>query len=393
MMQRSFFSFEETPTATHLQSPSSRSSRRKKPSSSMTAAPPSPALLVIDVSSGDSEENSERSEKREEDSDWMIGRSKRQRFGGRVLPPGFLDPLPHQEPSKDPNLLGEVKKLVHAHWDDTRIQHLIMLLKDYNKPQWKRKKKFMKGALERITEDFNNSFPDTNMSKLQIKCQLHRMKEKYRDLKKLLELREFEWDFTNNVVQGPEDAWEKLLYTNKDAKRWYKKPWPYYSILKEIFEENCAPENHSGDLKDHEVRGVELRFDSNQVAEEVDESHIISSSSPVPHQPSPLPQTPLPAKKQQPSQAPSSTSSTRAKSTRGQKTDAYIRGPEREIPKNEGDFSIKTCLKAFYRLDGFAKEEIVKVGKVFKRKENREIFISLRDEDKEFWLRGEVDNL
>ncbi|KAK8933928.1 hypothetical protein KSP39_PZI015695 [Platanthera zijinensis] len=60
---------------------------------------------------------------------------------------------------------------------------------------------------------------------------------------------------------------------------------------------------------------------------------------------------------------------------------------------DERDFSIKTCMEAFYKLDGFAKEDLFGVGKVFKSLENREMFLSLREEDREIWLREEVDEV
>ncbi|KAK8938305.1 hypothetical protein KSP40_PGU020840 [Platanthera guangdongensis] len=60
---------------------------------------------------------------------------------------------------------------------------------------------------------------------------------------------------------------------------------------------------------------------------------------------------------------------------------------------DERDFSIKTCMEAFYKLDGFAKEDLFGIGKVFKSLENREMFLSLREEDREIWLREEVDEV
>ncbi|KAG0455392.1 hypothetical protein HPP92_024684 [Vanilla planifolia] len=350
------------------------------PEKELTPPPASVGLIYISSSDRDSE-NAEMSEESEKE----LLHAKRRRLEGRTknrtkLPPGFLDPLPLRK-----TIYGENKELEHK-WDYVKRRYLLEQYRSYYRPPWRKNKSLATHAWERIALDFNKKFPDADVSKGQLQETLYNMKKIYKVLKKLSELSGFEWDYTSSVVKGPEDKWKALLLENKDAKKWYKKPWPYYTVFEELNE---------GNYVDKPILGESSQtFNAKPDPEKFDDSLMNSPSARA------SPRSPIAHKKllESPSQTSANASPTSKTSDLMEMLTAMEKDgeqcmvcPEMRTPTHEEtEFSIKRCIAAFYRLDGFSRENIWKVGKVFKVKENREIFLSLRGEDRKRWLKGEL---
>lgn len=112
---------------------------------------------------------------------------------------------------------------------------LVELLVEFNRPGARLQNAWSSVAWNEMTRRFKAKFVDSNFSLKQLKEQERTLKKAYKTINRLRDLSGFGWDPTRKMVDAPEEVWAPILQTDKEAKRWYNKPFPYYDDLHSLY--------------------------------------------------------------------------------------------------------------------------------------------------------------
>ncbi|XP_020086190.1 uncharacterized protein LOC109708779 [Ananas comosus] len=122
-----------------------------------------------------------------------------------------------------------------AKWTELQKIYLVTLLKEHNNPRFHAQNGWTKEGWFNISKAMNAKFPNAQLQMDQIKDQEQQLKRAFRLVKSLTKLSGFGWDATTNMVSAPQNVWEPILESNKEARKWYNKPFPHFDMLFEIY--------------------------------------------------------------------------------------------------------------------------------------------------------------
>ncbi|KAF3340446.1 Myb/SANT-like DNA-binding domain-containing protein [Carex littledalei] len=127
------------------------------------------------------------------------------------------------------------ESLNRAAWNDLQKAFLVELLVEFNRPGARLQNAWSSVAWNEMTRRFKAKFVDSNFSLKQLKEQERTLKKAYKTINRLRDLSGFGWDPTRKMVDAPEEVWAPILQTDKEAKRWYNKPFPHYDDLHSLY--------------------------------------------------------------------------------------------------------------------------------------------------------------
>ncbi|KAJ0961197.1 hypothetical protein J5N97_000819 [Dioscorea zingiberensis] len=139
-----------------------------------------------------------------------------------------------------------------AKWMEIHKAHLVKLLAEYNTPAYRSQNGWTKEAWNKILHNMKSKFSNPSYTIIQVKALEQELKKAYKILKTLSELSGFGWDYEGHVVYF-DDVWAPLLERNRDARKWYKKPFPYFLALQDVYEGRYAEGKRSRGIEDYEV--------------------------------------------------------------------------------------------------------------------------------------------
>nr|CAD1844071.1 unnamed protein product [Ananas comosus var. bracteatus] len=273
-----------------------------------------------------------------------------------------------------------------AKWTEMQKMYLVTLLKEHNNPRFQQQ-----------------------------------LKRAFRLLKSLTKLSGFGWDATTNMVSAPQNVWEPILESNKEARKWYNKSFPHFDTLFEIYVGKYAKGKRARGSNsgievlptDSPISQMDLpsqptspnpsipalgdstrRFDCENESEE----EYTDLANPPMSQVSP-PTNQTQSQPLRPSIPPSEHEECREKKKLKVKNNPISRfGAEFLELKKQSDeryLALKEeehCLwqQKHENADAFSisnKEERMKATQIFTSKDNREIFLSIEESDREIWLK------
>ena len=112
---------------------------------------------------------------------------------------------------------------------------LVELLVEFNVPGSRQQNAWSSVSWNEMARRFKARFVDSSFSLKQLKEQERTLKKHYKTIKRLRDQSGFGWDPTRKMVDATEEVWVALLQTDKEAKRWYNKPFPYYDDLHNLY--------------------------------------------------------------------------------------------------------------------------------------------------------------
>ncbi|XP_078170189.1 uncharacterized protein LOC144564462 [Carex rostrata] len=122
-----------------------------------------------------------------------------------------------------------------AAWNELQKTFLVELLVEFDRLGTRQQNTWSKVAWNDMARRFKAKFIDSSFSVKQLKEQERTLKKLYKTIQRLRNQSGFGWDPTRKMVVATEEVWTPILQTDKEAKRWYNKSFPYYDDLHDLY--------------------------------------------------------------------------------------------------------------------------------------------------------------
>lgn len=314
---------------------------------------------------------------------------------------------------------GSPKGKTRANWNSMLEKTLVDLLHEHNTPEYKGNNGWTPDAWNKIAKEFQERERYAGFSKVQIQEKEKELKRDYRMLKDARKQSGVSWDEKRCMIQADPPIWDNIIKSFPRAKKFRNKSFPLFEALGELHDGNTAEGTYnftstqpngpdltqigSGDvpinIEDREDVGDPLAdHRQNEVEDKVYEVEGVDVNADRQDERSKRTFVVSRNEEEKGLKRPKKSSNIevlmeRYLNIRSKQAEDETTQLAREREARGGDdFSIKNCIAVLNTLE-VTKEEKVKAYKVFKDPDNRQIFLSACNDDREaalMWLRDEM---
>ncbi|KAG8372410.1 hypothetical protein BUALT_Bualt12G0063300 [Buddleja alternifolia] len=171
----------------------------------------------------------------------------------------FVDPLEHVVPDLHVNLADADDNVDYvdtiesssewSNWRDSLANAMFTKWRGVVLGSWKSDNGFRIGYLCELEKAMIKSFPGTNLhAQPHINSKMHTWKKQYGSLFAMIDSSGLGWNETTSMLDATDEAWEKVVKNDPNARLMRYKSWPFYRDWCEVFGKDRAPGQGAKDI-------------------------------------------------------------------------------------------------------------------------------------------------